>query len=66
MKNSITETELTKQSTALRAKKLTGFDDISLYLLKKCVPYILKLCLQLVSASVREGNFPCIVKKLSS
>jgi hypothetical protein len=33
-------------------------DDSSHFLLKKCVPYMLKTLLELVTASIREGIFP--------
>jgi hypothetical protein len=41
---------------------LAGLADISPHLLKKCVPYILKPLLELVSISSRQGIFPSILK----
>jgi hypothetical protein len=54
----ITGTELTEVVHSLKNKKLTGLHDFSPYLLKKCVPYMLKLLLELVIESIREGIFP--------
>jgi hypothetical protein len=45
-------------------KKSAGLDNISPYLLKKCVPYMLKLLLELVSASIGEDIFPSSLDKL--
>lgn len=57
----ITKTQLTKSAQSLN-KKLAGLDDISLYLLKKCVPYMLKPSPELVDASIIEGIFPITLK----
>jgi hypothetical protein len=47
----------------MKNKKSAGLDDISPYLLKKCVPHIIKPLLELVNASIREGIFPSKLKK---
>jgi hypothetical protein len=47
----------------MKSEKSAGLDDISPYLLKKCVPHIIKLLLELVNASIREGIFPSKLKK---
>jgi hypothetical protein len=59
----ITETELIKIIQSMKYKKSAELDDISPYLLKKCVPHIIKLLLELVNASIREGIFPSKLKK---
>jgi hypothetical protein len=43
----ITETELIKIIQSLRNKKSAGLDDITPYLLKKCIPHIIKPLLEL-------------------
>jgi hypothetical protein len=55
------QTESTKGIHSSKNKK-SGL-DISPYLLKICVPYIIKPPLELVSASNREGMFPSTLKK---
>jgi hypothetical protein len=47
----------------MKNKKSAGLDDISPYLLKKCTPHMIKPLLELVNASIREGNFPSTLKK---
>jgi hypothetical protein len=47
----------------LKNKKLTGLDDVSPYLRKKCVPYVLKPVLELSIASMKEGIFPSTLKR---
>jgi hypothetical protein len=47
----------------LRSEKSTELADVSLYLLKKCVSYVLVPLLELVSASIREGIFLSTIKK---
>jgi hypothetical protein len=59
----ITETELIKIILSMKNKKSAGLDGISPYLLKKCVPHIIKPLLELVNASIREGIFPSKLKK---
>jgi hypothetical protein len=44
-------------------RKLARLDDISPYLLKICVPYIITPLVELVNASIREGIFPTKLKK---
>jgi hypothetical protein len=56
----ITEAELTKVVHSVRCKESAGLDVISPYLLKKCMPYMLKPFLELVNASVKVGTSPCI------
>jgi ribosomal protein S16 len=59
----ITETELIKVIHSMKNKKSAGLDDISPYLPKKRIPYIIKLLAELVNASIREGIFPSEIKK---
>jgi hypothetical protein len=47
----------------MKNKKSAGLDDISPYLLKKCVPHIIEPLIELVNASIREGIFPSKLKK---
>jgi hypothetical protein len=47
----------------MKNKKSAGLDDISTYLLKKCIPHIIKLLLELVNVSIRIGIFPSKLKK---
>jgi hypothetical protein len=47
----------------MKNKKSAGLDDISPYLLKKCIPHIIKPLLELVNVSIREGIFPSKLKK---
>jgi hypothetical protein len=47
----------------LRSEKSAGLADVSLYLLKKCVSYVLVPLLELVNASIREGIFLSTLKK---
>jgi hypothetical protein len=47
----------------VKNKKSAGPDDIPPYLLKKCVPYMIKPLLELDNASIREGIFPSTLKK---
>jgi hypothetical protein len=61
----ITETELIKIIQRLKNKKSAGLDDISTYLLKKCIPHIIKPLLELVNLSIRKGIFPSKLKKIS-
>jgi retron-type reverse transcriptase len=56
---------LIKVIQGMKNKKSTGLDDISPYLLKKCTPHIIKLLLELVNASIKEGTFPSTLKKKS-
>jgi hypothetical protein len=58
----IRDTELTKAFHSLKSNKSAGLDDISPYLLKKCVPYMLKPLLELVNASIREVIFLLTLK----
>jgi hypothetical protein len=54
----ITEAYLIKIIHSMTNKMSAGLDDISLYLLKKCTPYITEPLLELVNASIRDGiNF---------
>jgi hypothetical protein len=48
----------------MKNKKSAGLDDISTYSLKKCIPHIIKLLLELVNISIREGIFPSKLKKI--
>jgi hypothetical protein len=47
----------------MKNKKSAGLDDITPYLLKICIPYMIKPLLELVNASIREGIFPSTLKK---
>jgi hypothetical protein len=46
----------------MKNKKSAGLDDISPYLLTKCIPHIIKQLLELINASIREGIFPSKLK----
>jgi hypothetical protein len=59
----ITEMELIKIIQSMKNNKSAGLDDISPYLLAKCIPHIIKPLLQLVNVSIREGIFPSKLKK---
>jgi hypothetical protein len=43
---------------------VVGLDDISNFLLKKCVSYMLKTLLELVNITIRGDIFPSTFKKL--
>jgi hypothetical protein len=59
----ITETEFIKIIQRMMNKNSAGLDDVSTYLLKEFIPHIIKLLLELVNASIREGIFPSKLKK---
>jgi exonuclease III len=58
-----TEAGLIKIIGSMASKKSAGLDDISPYLLKKCIPFIVTPLLNLINASIRDGIFPSILKK---
>jgi hypothetical protein len=47
----------------MKNNKSAGLDDILTYLLKKCIPHIIKPLLELVNVSIREGICPSKLKK---
>jgi hypothetical protein len=48
---------------SLKNTKSARLDDISTYLLKKCIPHIIKPLLELVNVSIREVIFPSKLKQ---
>jgi hypothetical protein len=59
----ITETKLTEVLQSLKNKEYAPVDDICHYLLQKCVPSMLKPCLESTNASTRGGNFTSTLQK---